>query len=73
MHEKIEEMAKNYGKDVKDLENNETVRNYIELGVRTEKALELVVDNAKLKAPKKTTTKKETKTSKGSKKQASKK
>ena len=58
VHEKLEEMAKNYGRDVKDLEGNENIRSYIELGVRTEKALELIVANAKLKAPKKETSKK---------------
>ena len=58
VHEKLEEMAKNYGRDVKDLEGNENIRSYIELGVRTEKALELIVANAKLKAPKKEAAKK---------------
>ncbi len=59
VHKKLEEMAKNYGRDVKEFEENENIRSYIELGVRTEKALELIVDNAKIVAPKKD--KKETK------------
>ncbi len=53
VHEKLEEMAKNYGKDVKEFEENENIKSYIETGVRTQKALELIVENAKIKAPKK--------------------
>ena len=70
VHEKLEEMAKNYGKDVKEFEGNENIKAYIETGVRTQKALELIVKNAKFKAPKKekNTTKKEKNTVKKDKK-----
>ena len=77
VHEKLEEMAKNYGKDVKEFEGNENIKDYIATGVRTQKALELIVENAKFKAPKKekstdkkekTTAKKEKNTAKKDKK-----
>ena len=53
IHEKLEEMAKNYGRDVKEFEGNENIKNYIATGVKTEKALEFIVDNAKIKPAKK--------------------
>ncbi len=63
VHEKLEEMAKNYGKDVKEFEENENIKKYIETGVKTEKTLEFIVDNAKVKVvkPEEKTEKKETK------------
>ena len=43
-------MAKNYGKsDDKEFMENENVRNYIKSGVESEKALEFLVKNAKIK------------------------
>ena len=53
IHKKLEEMAKNYGRDVKEFEGNENIKNYIATGVKTEKALEFIVDNAKIKPAKK--------------------
>ena len=47
--EKMEEMAKNYGKEAKDLENNEALKNYIKGSLETEKAIEFLVKNAKMK------------------------
>lgn len=49
--EKIKEMAKNYGKAEDDEEfiKNENVRKYIKNGVESEKALEFLVKNAKIK------------------------
>ena len=48
--EKVKEMAKNYGKsDDKEFMGNENVRNYIKSGVESEKALEFLVKNAKIK------------------------
>ena len=48
--EKVKEMAKNYGKsDDKEFMENENVRNYIKSGVESEKALEFLVKNAKIK------------------------
>ena len=56
--EKIEEMAKNYGREAKDLEENENVKNYIKQGIESEKAMDFLVENSK---EKKATAKKETK------------
>ena len=47
--EKIEEMAKNYGKEAKELEGNEALKNYIKGSLETEKAIEFLVKNAKMK------------------------
>ena len=48
--EKVKEMAKNYGKsDDKEFMENENVRNHIKSGVESEKALEFLVKNAKIK------------------------
>ena len=49
--EKIEEMAKSYGKDAKELENNENVKNYIKQGIESEKAMDFLVENSKEKKP----------------------
>ena len=48
--EKLKEMAKNYGKE-KDEEfiKNENVRNYIKEGLASEKAMNFLVENAKIK------------------------
>ena len=54
---KIEEMAKNYGKEAKDLEENENIKNYIKQGIESEKAINFLVENSK---EKKETVKKET-------------
>ena len=55
---KIEEMAKNYGKEAKELEENENIRNYIKQGIENEKAMDFLVENSKEKKP---TAKKENK------------
>ena len=59
---KMEEMAKSYGKDVEELSKNENLKNYLEEGIKSEKALEFIVANAKFaekkKETKKTTTSK---------------
>ncbi len=47
--EKVKEMAKNYGKSEDELLKNENVRNYIKSGLESEKALEFLVKNAKIK------------------------
>ncbi len=48
--EKMKEMAKNYGKENdEEFLKNENVRNYIEEGIKSEKAIKLLVDNAKIK------------------------
>ena len=46
---KMEEMAKSYGKDVEELSKNENLKNYLEDGIKSEKALEFLVKNAKMK------------------------
>lgn len=49
--EKVKEMAKNYGKaeDDEEFMKNENVRKYIKSGLESEKALEFLVKNAKIK------------------------
>ena len=46
---KLEEMANTYGRDIKDLENNESLKLYVAENVKTEKAISFIVDNAKIK------------------------
>ena len=47
---KIKEMAKNYGKENdEEFAKNENVRNYIKQGLESEKAIEFLVKNAKMK------------------------
>ena len=47
---KMKEMAKNYGKeDDKEFLKNENVRNYIKQGIESEKAINFLVENAKIK------------------------
>lgn len=48
--EKLKEMAKNYGKENdEEFLKNENVRNYIEEGLASEKAMDFLVENAKIK------------------------
>ena len=49
--EKLKEMAKSYGKseDDKEFLENENVKKYIKNGLESEKALEFLVKNAKMK------------------------
>ena len=47
--EKMEEMAKNYGRKVEDLENNENIKEYIKQGIESEKAMNFLVENSKVK------------------------
>lgn len=55
---KLEEMATNYGKKVEEIENNENLKKYIKEGIESEKAIKVLVENAKTKAK---TAKKESK------------
>ena len=59
---KIEEMAANYGKEPKELQENANIRDYIKNGIENEKAMEFLVANAKEKKLEKKETKKEEKT-----------
>ncbi len=54
---KMEEMAKNYGKKVEELSENENLKNYLKEGIESEKALEFIVKNAKYTENKKETKK----------------
>ena len=45
--EKIKEMAKNYGRNEDELLKNDNVKKYIEEGIVNEKAIELLIKNAK--------------------------
>ena len=47
--EKIEEMAKVYGRKAEELKNNEQLVNYIKDTLKTEEAISLIIDNAKIK------------------------
>ena len=50
VEEKMKEMAKNYGRENdEEFMKNENVRNYIKQGLESEKALEFLVENAKIK------------------------
>ena len=59
---KMEEMANNYGKKVEELSENENLKKYLNDGIKSEKALEFIVANAKFAEAKKET-KKQTKKS----------
>ena len=60
---KMEEMAKNYGKKVEEISENENLKKYLKEGIESEKTLEFIVSNAKFTAKKaeKKAEKKETK------------
>ena len=51
--EKLEEMAKKYGKTAEELEKNESIKDYIKQGIESEKAISVLVENAKEVAKKK--------------------
>ena len=59
---KMEEMANNYGKKVEELSENENLKKYLNDGIKSEKALDFIVANAKFAEAKKET-KKQTKKS----------
>ena len=45
--EHLEEMAKQYNKEVEELEKNENIKEYLETASKNEKAVKLIIDNAK--------------------------
>ncbi len=50
IEEKMKEMAKNYGKENdEEFMKNENVKNYIKQGIESEKAMDFLVENAKIK------------------------
>ena len=46
---KVKEMAEKYGKKEEELKDNEQLKNYIKENLKTDKAIALIVDNAKRK------------------------
>ena len=54
---KMVEMANNYGKKVEELSGNENLKKYLNEGIKSEKALEFIVENAKFVEAKKQTKK----------------
>lgn len=46
---KLQEMATTYGRDAKELEENENLKTYIAESTKTEKAISFIVENAKIK------------------------
>ena len=42
-------MAENYGKTEDELKSNESLRNYLKENLKTEKTIEFIVKNAKIK------------------------
>lgn len=49
VEEKLEEMAKSYGKTADELKDNENIKEYIKNGITSEKAIDFLVKNAKIK------------------------
>ena len=47
--EVIKEMAETYGRKEEDLKLNETLKKYLEQSMKEEKAIQFIVDNAKIK------------------------
>ena len=47
--EKLKEMAKQYGQKEDEIKNNEPLKEYIEESIKSEKAVEFIVKNAKIK------------------------
>jgi len=46
-YKKLEELAKQYGRKVEDLEKNEDIKDYLEKSSKNELAVKLILDNAK--------------------------
>ena len=49
VEEKLKEMAQNYGKTEEEMSKNEYIKEYIENNMKVEKAIEFIVNNAKIK------------------------
>lgn len=49
INEKIKEMAANYGRKEEELKENEALKNYLKGSIETEKTIEFIVKNAKIK------------------------
>ena len=70
---KIEEMAKNYGKESNELEKNENIKKYIKESIQTEKVMDFLIENCKETKKEETENKKQTKEKKETKKENAKK
>ena len=46
--EKLEEMSKQYNQDLKNLSENENLKEYLEKSSKTEAAVKFIIDNAKI-------------------------
>ena len=46
---KVKEMATSYGKEEEELKKNEALVEYLRNSIKTEKAIELIIKNAKIK------------------------
>ena len=53
IEEKIKEMATNYGRKEEELLENENLKNYLKNNITTEKAIQFIIDNAKVSDAKK--------------------
>ncbi len=49
VNEKLKEMAENYGKTEEELKTNENLKNYLKESIKSQKAIEFVVKNTKIK------------------------
>ena len=49
VEEKLKEMAKNYGQKEEELLNNDNIKQYTKENMKVEKAIEFLVENAKMK------------------------
>ena len=58
VEEKLKEMAKNYNKPEEEILKNEYLKNYIKENMKAEKAIQFIIDNAKIKKEAKKETKK---------------
>ena len=47
--DKLEEMAKNYGRKAEELQENENIKDYIKQSIENEKAIDLLLENSKVK------------------------
>ena len=54
VEEKVKEMAANYGRKEDELLNNENLKEYLRNNITTEKAIQFIIDNAKVSDAKKT-------------------
>lgn len=52
INNKIEEMAKNYGRKPEELKENENLKKYIKDGIESEKAISFLIENSKTKKTK---------------------